>query len=72
MAEIVARTPTATPRYSAITDREVHEFCVTPETLQAMRGGPGVNPRSVPVPASMIKFISSNLQDVGELMLLLR
>ncbi|KAH9029148.1 hypothetical protein EDB85DRAFT_1867407 [Lactarius pseudohatsudake] len=66
-AEIVARTLTAAPpRYSTIQelDRKVHEFRVTPETLQAIRGGPGVDPRSVPIPASMIAFMLSNTQDV--------
>ncbi|KAI9440996.1 hypothetical protein H4582DRAFT_1940839, partial [Lactarius indigo] len=66
-AEIVARTLTsAPPRYSTIQelDRKVHEFRVPPETLQAMRGGPGVDPRSVPVPASMTAFLLSNIQDV--------
>ncbi|KAH9052349.1 fungal-specific transcription factor domain-containing protein [Lactarius vividus] len=66
-AEIVARTLTATPpRYSTIQelDRKVHQFRVTPEALQAIRGGPGVDPRSVPIPASMIAFMLSNIQDV--------
>ncbi|KAH9017998.1 hypothetical protein EDB84DRAFT_1627502 [Lactarius hengduanensis] len=68
MAEIVARTLTAAPpRYSTIKelDRKVHEFRIAPETLQAIRGGPGVDPRSVPIPASMIAFMLSNIQDVG-------
>ncbi|KAH9027077.1 fungal-specific transcription factor domain-containing protein [Lactarius pseudohatsudake] len=67
MAEIVARTLTAAPpRYSTIKelDRKVHEFRIAPETLQAIRGGPGVDPRSVPIPASMIAFMLSNIQDV--------
>ncbi|KAI9459735.1 hypothetical protein BJY52DRAFT_1368117 [Lactarius psammicola] len=66
-AEIVARTLTAAPpRYSTIKelDRKIHEFRVPPETLQAMRGGPGVDPRSVPIPASMTAFLLSNIQDV--------
>ncbi|KAH9019285.1 hypothetical protein EDB84DRAFT_1589864 [Lactarius hengduanensis] len=66
-AEIVARTLTAAPpRYSTIQelDRKVHEFRVAPEALQAIRGGPGVDPRSVPIPASMIAFMLSNTQDV--------
>ncbi|KAH9169099.1 fungal-specific transcription factor domain-containing protein [Lactarius sanguifluus] len=65
-AEIVARTLTAAPpRYSTIQelDLKVHEFRVTPETLQAIRGGPGVDPRSVPTPAFMIAFMLSNTQD---------
>lgn len=73
MAEIVARTLTATPpRYSTIKelDRKVHEFRITPETLQAIRGGPGVDPKSVPTPASMIAFMLSNVKDVGESILL--
>ncbi|KAH8997120.1 fungal-specific transcription factor domain-containing protein [Lactarius hatsudake] len=66
-AEIVARTLTAAPpRYSVIQelDLKVHQFRVTPETLQVIRGGPGVDPRSVPIPAFMIAFMLSNTQDV--------
>ena len=69
IAEIIARTLTAaSPRYSTIKelDRKIHEFRVSPETLQAIRGGPGVDPKSVPTPASMIAFMLSNIQDVGE------
>ncbi len=69
MAEIIARTLTATPpRYSTIKelDRKVHEFRVIPEVLQAIRGGPGVDPKSVPAPASMIAFMLSNIQDVSK------
>ncbi|KAH9006146.1 hypothetical protein EDB86DRAFT_2756400, partial [Lactarius hatsudake] len=65
--EIVARTLTATPpRYSTIQelDLKIQEFRVPPEALQAIRGGPGVDPRSVPVPASMTAFILSNMQDL--------
>ena len=75
ISEIVARTLTAaSPRYSTIKelDRKVHEFRVTPETLQAIRGGPGVDPKSVPTPASMIAFMLSNIQDVGKSVPLLR
>lgn len=74
IAEIVARTLTAaSPRYSTIKelDRKVHEFRVTPEILQAIRGGPGVDPKSVPTPASMTAFMLSNIQDVGKSVLLL-
>ncbi|KAH8997102.1 fungal-specific transcription factor domain-containing protein [Lactarius hatsudake] len=66
-AEIVARTLTATPpRYSTIQelDLKIHEFRVPPETLQAIRGGPGVDPRSVPILPSMTAFLLSNMQDV--------
>jgi hypothetical protein len=73
VAEIISRTLTAaSPRYSTIKelDRKVHEFRVTPETLQAIRGGPGVDPKSVPTPASMIAFMLSNIQDVGTSFLL--
>ena len=69
ISEIIARTLTAAPpRYSTIKelDRKIHEFRVTPETLQAIRGGPGVDPKSVPTPASMIAFMLSNIQDVGK------
>ncbi|KAH8997103.1 fungal-specific transcription factor domain-containing protein [Lactarius hatsudake] len=66
LAEIAARTLTASPpRYSTIKelDRKVHEFRVPPETLQAIRGGPGIDPRSVFIPASMTAFLLSNIQD---------
>ena len=75
MAEIVARTLTAAPpRYSTIKemDRKVHELRVAPEAIQAIRGGPGVDPKSVPAPASMIAFMLSNIHDVGKSLLLLR
>ncbi|KAH9166663.1 hypothetical protein EDB89DRAFT_2246086 [Lactarius sanguifluus] len=66
LAEIAARTLTASPpRYSTILelDLKVQEFRVPPETLQAIRGGPGVDPRSVPISASMTAFLLSNIQD---------
>ncbi|KAH9017995.1 fungal-specific transcription factor domain-containing protein [Lactarius hengduanensis] len=66
LAEIAARTLAASPpRYSTVQelDLKVQEFRVPPETLQAIRGGPGVDPRSVPIPASMAAFLLSNIQD---------
>ncbi|KAH9040306.1 hypothetical protein EDB83DRAFT_2318365 [Lactarius deliciosus] len=66
-AEIVACTLTASPpRYSTIQelDLKIQEFRVPHETIQAIRGGPGVDPRSVPIPASMTAFLLSIMQDV--------
>jgi hypothetical protein len=67
MAEIIARTLTATPpRYSTIKelDRKIHEYAVSPETVELIRGGPGVDPSSVPLPASMMAFMLATLHDV--------
>ncbi|KAI0277477.1 fungal-specific transcription factor domain-containing protein [Russula aff. rugulosa BPL654] len=67
MAEIIARTLTATPpRYSAIKelDRRIGEFCFPPEALEAIRGGPNVDPLSIPLPTSMLLFLFSTMQDV--------
>ena len=75
ISEVISRTLTATsPRYSTIKelDRKVHEFRVPPETIQAIRGGPGVDPKSVPTRESMIAFMLSNIQDVGKSILLLQ
>lgn len=71
LAEIIARTLTATPlRYSTIKelDRKIHELGFPPQALEALCGGPGVDPRSLPLPTSMLAFLISNLQDIGELM----
>jgi hypothetical protein len=72
MADIIARTLTATPpRYSIIKelDRKIHEFSVSPETVDLVRGGPGVDPLSVPLPASMMAFLLATLHDVIALFL---
>lgn len=69
MAEIIARTLTATPpRYSTIRelDRRVGEFSFPPEALEAIRGGPGVDPLSIPLPASMTVFLLSTMQDTSK------
>jgi hypothetical protein len=69
MADIIARTLTATPpRYSIIKelDRKIHEFSVSPETVDLVRGGPGVDPLSVPLPASMMAFLLATLHDVSK------
>ena len=69
MAEIIARTLTATPpRYSTIRelDRRISEFSFPPEALEAIRGGPGVDPLSIPLPASMTVFLLSTMQDVSK------
>jgi hypothetical protein len=69
MAEIIARTLTATPpRYSTIKelDRRIGEFCFPPEALDAIRGGPNVDPLSIPLPNSMTLFLFSTMQDVSK------
>ena len=69
MAEIVARTLTATPpRYSTIKelDRRSGEFSVPAEALDSIRGGPGVDPLSIPLPASMTVFLLTTVQDVSK------
>jgi hypothetical protein len=71
MADVVARTLTATsPRYSIIKDldRKIHEFSVSPETVDLIRGGPGVDPASVPLPVSMTAFIFLTVQDTSKLL----
>jgi hypothetical protein len=73
LAEIIARTLTATPlRYSTIKelDRKIHELGFPPQALEALCGGPGVDPRSMPLPTSMLAFLISTLQDISELMFL--
>jgi hypothetical protein len=70
MAEIIARTLTATsPRYSTIKelDRKVRELQLPPQALEAMCGGPGVDLRSIPLPACMLAHTVANLQNVSEL-----
>ena len=69
MAEIIARTLTATPpRYSTIKelDRRIRELSFPPEALEAIRGGPGADPSSMPLPASMTVFLLSTMQDVSK------
>jgi hypothetical protein len=69
-AEIVARSLTATPpRYSTIKelDRRVRELSFPPNVLEAIRGGPGADPLSLPLPVSMIVFLLSTTQDVSKL-----
>jgi hypothetical protein len=69
MAEIIARTLTATPpRYSTIKelDRRIGELNFPPEALEAMRGGPGVDPLSIPLPVSMTVFLLSTMHDISK------
>lgn len=69
MAEVVARTLSATsPRYSTIKDldRKIREFSISPEALDAIRGGPGVDPLSVPLSASMMAFLLGTLQEISK------
>ncbi|KAI0262363.1 fungal-specific transcription factor domain-containing protein [Gloeopeniophorella convolvens] len=67
VAEVAARTLTATaPRYSTVTelDRKVREFDISPQMLEAIRGGPDVDPRNIPISASMTAFMLSHLREV--------
>jgi hypothetical protein len=69
MAEIIARTLTATPpRYSTIKelDRKIGEFGFPPEALDAIRGGPNVDPLSIPLAGSMMSFTFSTMNDVSK------
>jgi hypothetical protein len=69
VAEIIARTLTATPpRYSTIKelDRRLSEFSFPPQALEAMRGGPGVDSLSIPLPVSMMVFVLTTMQDVSK------
>ncbi len=69
-AEIVARTLIATPpRYSTIKelDRRIRELSFPPDVLEAIRGGPGADPMSLPLPVSMTVFLLSTIQDVSKL-----
>lgn len=69
MAEIISRTLTATPpRYSTIKelDRRIRELSFPPEALEVIRGGPGADPSSIPLPASMTVFLLSTMQDVSK------
>ena len=71
VAEIVARTLTATsPRYHTIKelDRKIRGFILSPPTLDAIRGGPGVDPRSVPLAASMLSYMLGVIGDISESM----
>jgi hypothetical protein len=68
-AEVIARTLTATsPRYQTIKelDRKIRDFAPPPQMLEAIRGGPGVDPRSVPLPTSMLTYLLSNIGDISK------
>ena len=69
VSEIVARTLTATsPRYHTIKelDRKIRAFILPPQTLEAIRGGPGVDPHSVPLAASMLTYMLGAIGDISE------
>jgi len=71
VSEIVARTLSATsPRYHTIKelDRKIRGFLLPPQTLDAIRGGPGVDPRSVPLAASMITYMLGAIGDISKSM----
>jgi hypothetical protein len=71
LAEIIARTLTATsPRYSVIKelDRKLREIQLPPQAMEALSGGPGVDPRSLPLSVSMLSHMIANIQNVGESM----
>ena len=71
ISEIVTRTLASTPpRYHTIKelDRKVREFILPSQTVEAIRGGPGVDLRSVPVAASMLSYMLGVIGDVSKSM----
>jgi hypothetical protein len=72
VSEIVARTLSATsPRYHTIKelDRKIRGFLLPPQTLDAIRGGPGIDPRSVPLAPSMLTYMLGAIGDISKSML---
>ena len=71
VSEMVARTLSATsPRYHTIKelDRKIRAFILPTQTLDAIRGGPGVDPRSVPLAASMLTYMLGAIGDISKSM----
>ena len=71
VSEMVARTLSATsPRYHTIKelDRKIRAFLLPPQTLDAIRGGPGVDPQSVPLSASMLTYMLGAIGDISKSM----
>jgi hypothetical protein len=71
VSEIVARTLAATPpRYHAIKelDRKIRDSLLPPQTIEAIRGGPGADPRTVPLSASMLSYMLGVIGDVSKSM----
>jgi hypothetical protein len=69
VADIIARTLTATPpRYHTIKelDRKIRDFVVPPQTIEAIRGGPGADLRSVPLAASMLSYMLKSIGDISK------
>jgi hypothetical protein len=57
-------------RYHAIKelDRKIRDFLLPPQTVEAIRGGPGADPRSVPLSASMLSYMLGVIGDVSKIM----
>jgi hypothetical protein len=71
VAEIVSRSLTATsPRYSAIKelDRRIRESILSPQKMNEIRGGPGIDPRSLPLALTMLTYMLSVIGDVSKSM----
>jgi hypothetical protein len=71
VSEIVARTLSATsPRYHTIKelDRKLRGFLLPPQTLDLIRGGPNVDPRSLPLSASMLTYMLGSIGDISKSM----
>jgi len=71
VSEIVTRTLGATPpRYHTIKelDRKIRDFLLPPQTVEAIRGGPGADPRSIPLSASMLSYMLGVIGDVSKSM----
>jgi hypothetical protein len=69
LAEVIARTLTATsPRYSTIKelDRKVREMQIPPQALEALCGGPGVDPTFLPLSVFMLASTITSLQNISE------
>ncbi|KAI0057395.1 hypothetical protein BV25DRAFT_1831235 [Artomyces pyxidatus] len=67
VADVAAHTLTATaPRYSEIMDldRKIREFAIPSEAIDMLKGGPDVEPKNVPLSASMITFVLSHTREV--------
>jgi hypothetical protein len=71
VSEIVSRTLAASPpRYHTIKelDRKIRDFLLPPQTVEAIRGGPSADPRSVPLSASMLSYMLGVIGDISESM----
>ncbi|KAA1470033.1 hypothetical protein DENSPDRAFT_928581 [Dentipellis sp. KUC8613] len=67
VAEVAATTLTASaPRYAEILalDRKIREFAIPSDAFDRLGAGPGVDPRSVPLAASMTSFVLRHTREV--------